>query len=74
MVQPKIKMIIGVCAVVTILVITKLSITDNSFQNLEIQPLSDNQEVTYPVVQAQVKQDNQSYTRVEETIVHTSSN
>ena len=74
MVQPKIKMIIGVCAVVTILVIAKLSITDNSFQNLEIQPLSDNQEVNYPVVQAQVKQENQSYTRVEETVVHTSSN
>ena len=60
----KIKMVMGTCSVLTILLIAKLSVAEPNPPNLEIQPVAHSQ-----VVGA----DNQSYTVVEETVVEAQS-
>jgi hypothetical protein len=61
----KLKIIMGCCAVLTILLIAKLSIAEADSQNLDIQPVS------YP--QQVISTDNVTYTTVEETVVETHS-
>jgi hypothetical protein len=72
MVDVKVKMILGVCAIASVLVIAKLSSSDSN-QAMEIQPVSQ-EDVVYPAVQAaSVSHTDTSYTTVESTVVEESS-
>lgn len=61
----KLKIVMAGCAVLTVLLIAKLSVAESNSQSLDIQP------VAYP--QQVISSDNVTYTTVEETVVETHS-